>query len=260
MSVPLGAGCSIHVGIDRPDPAHYGELAPLRSAEHDARAMAALTEKQGFEPRVLLVGRDATLEAVRDWIANAASVLITGDTFVLTFAGYGGVLPSIDRTLCMYDQQLMTTLLYGDLARFQPGVRVVIIEDSCSKIVTEPGGVRAIPDEVAAAIYTRHRETYDGWAELAVRTKLSFMVPVLTLHACGAHQEAREGALYGRFTGALLAAWRGGGYLDGPDPSYRDLIDRTVLTIGDKRQTPQLSTLMSNDQRVAYRPPFVLGI
>ena len=256
----LGAGSAVHIGIDGPDPAHYGPIAPLRSAEHDARAMAALAETQGIEPRVLLLGCDATLEAVRDWIANAASVLVTGDTFLLTFSGYGAVLPAIDRTLCLYDQQLLTTLLYADLARFQPGVRVVIVEDSCSRIVTEPGGVRALPAEVAEEVYARHHAAYDAWAEQAARVKPSFMVPVLTLHACGAQQEAREGALYGRFTGALLAVWNRGEYLQSPAPSYRDLIDRTVLAIGDKRQTPSLSTLITNDQRVAYRPPFVLGI
>jgi hypothetical protein len=259
MTSFAGAGCAVHVGVDHLDPEHYGELAPLRSAEHDARAMAQLTKVQGFEPSILLVGRGATLEAVRDWIANAASVLLPGATFVLTFSGYGGILPGMDRTLCLHDQQLMTSLLYGDVARFQPGVRVVIVEDSCTKIVTEPPGVRALPDDVAVAVHARHRAAYDAEAAEAARAKPSFMVPVLTMHACGQLQEAREGPLFGRFTGALLAVWARGAYLQRPEPSYRDLIDRTVLAIADKRQTPALSTLTANDQRVMYRQPFVLG-
>jgi hypothetical protein len=259
MSPAIGAGCAVHIGVDLPAAAHYGELPTLRSAEHDARAMRDLMKEQGFEPSVLLVGRDATLEAVRDEIANAASVLMPGATFVLTFSGYGGVVPDIDRTLCLYDQQLLTSLLYGDLARLPAGVRTVIVEDSCTRIVGEPDGVRALPDGVAAAVYERHRATYDAWAAEAARGKPSFMVPVLTLHACGTQQEAREGALFGRFTGALLSVWSAGAYLERAEPSYRDLIDRTVLAIGDKRQTPALSTLTTNDQRGMYRPPFVLG-
>jgi hypothetical protein len=255
-----GAGSAIHIGVDRPDPAHYGELAPLRSAEHDARAMQALTKAQGFEPTVLLSGRAAHLVRVRDEIANAASVLVTGDTLVITFAGYGAMLPGLDRTLCLYDQQLPTSLLYSDLARLMAGVRVVIVEDSCTRVSTEPSGVRALPTDRADAIYAEHRDAYDALAAEAAKRSPSFMVPVLTLHACGPHQQAREGALHGRFTSALLVAWRHGAYLTAPDPSYRDLLDRTVLQIHDPAQVPDLETLFDKDQRIMYRPPFVLGI
>lgn len=261
MTELTGRGNALHIGIDLPDQAHYGsELPALRSAEHDARAMAELTAAQGFEPSTLVVGSDAHVTRVRDEIANAASILNTGDSFVLTFAGYGGVVPGIDRSLCLYDQELLLAMLVGDLARFQPGVRVVIVEDACARAISGRDGVRALPTPVADAVYLEHRSTYDAWADRAAQARPSFMVPVLTLHACGLKQEAREGNLHGLFTGALLAAWSSGEYLDGPEPSYRDLVDKAAILMAGSHQVPELSTLVTNDQRIAYRPPFVLGI
>lgn len=256
-----GAGSAVHVGVDRPDPAHYGDaLPPLCSAEHDARAMAQLTAAQRFDPSTVVVGTAATVTRIRDEIANAASVLNTGDSFILTFAGYGGLVPGIDRSLCAYDEQLLISVLLADLARFQPGVRVVIIEDASPRALTAADGVRALPAGVAELTYDAHRAVYDTWGERARAGKRSFMVPVLTLHACGVKQEAREGNLHGLFTGALLAAWSGGEYLHSPAPSYRDLIEKTGILMSGSQQTPELSTLTTNDQRIAYRPPFVLGI
>jgi metacaspase-1 len=280
-------GSSIHIGIDHTDPEHYAGLKALRSAENDARAMATLAAQQGFDPAVMLLGADATLEAVRDEIANAASVLDPGDTFLLTFAGHGGIVPDalrggqggVDRTICLYDQQLIESLLYADVARFQPGVRVVIVTDSCPFVSSAPaspdattrplsrlgsdtgtGDVRAVPADLALMIYRHHRITYDAWGAQARSTRRpTFMVPVLALNACGDLQEARETVVHGRFTAALLAAWSDGAYLATPQPSYRGLVARAAELIADPNQVPTLATASADDARLQYRPPFVLG-
>jgi metacaspase-1 len=283
---PTGRGSSIHVGIDHTDADHYIGLKALRSAENDARAMAKLAAAQGFEPAVLLLGAEASLEAVRDEIANAASVLDPGDTFLFTFAGHGGVVPDVardrvggvDRTMCLYDQQLVESLLYADVARFQPGVRVIIVADSCPAVGSSRaapdattqrmarlgsdsgrGDVRAVPADLALMIYRHHRITYDAWQAQARTRKSSFLVPVLGLNACEDIQEARETLDHGRFTAALLAAWNDGAYLECPHPSYRGLVARANDLIADPSQTPTLSTVSTDDSRLAYRPPFVLG-
>lgn len=280
-----GRGSSLHVGLDHTDPDHYAGLKSLRSAEHDARAMAQLAAAQGFEPATLLVGADATLEAVRDEIANAASVLDPGDTFLFTFAGHGGIIPDtapdrpsgVDRTLCLYDQQLIESLLHADLARFQPGVRVVTVSDSCPWISGMPapadaptrpsrlgsdsgtGDVRAVPADLALMIYRHHRITYDAWQALARVQRPSFLVPVLSLRACRSMQEARETVDHGRFTSALLTAWDAGGYLATPHPSYLGLVARAAELLADPLQVPTVSTGSTGDARLVYRPPFVLG-
>ena len=290
-TLPPGYGSSLHIGVDRTDPEHYAGLKSLRAAEHDARAMAALAKSRGYEPCAVLLGEDATLEAVRDEIANAVSVLHTGDTFLLTFAGHGGIVPdirregagagAIDRTMCLYDQQLIEPLLFSDLARFQPGVRVVIVTDSCpcvASVRANPevptsklprgrdgspnpgdGDVRGVPAYLSLIIYRNHRTTYDGWGAQVRRATPGFMVPVLALRACHDEQEAREGPLHGRFTGALLAAWKDGAYLHSERPSYRDLLQKVTDLIADPSQVPMMSTASLDDHRLAYRPPFVLG-
>src|SRR5690242_13430487 len=78
----VASGVSLHIGVDRTDPDHYAGLKTLRGAERDARSMAQLAEAQAFERRVVLVGGDATLGAVRHELSRAADHLRSGDTFV----------------------------------------------------------------------------------------------------------------------------------------------------------------------------------
>ena len=100
MTELLGRGHALHIGVDLPDRAHYGtELAALRSAEHDARAMAELTAAQGFTPKerwrlpsgtVLRGLADGFLSAVNEGSAAEAfdpDIVVAGKTG--TCAGVG---------------------------------------------------------------------------------------------------------------------------------------------------------------------------
>jgi metacaspase-1 len=272
----VASGLSLHIGVDRTDPDHYAGLKTLRGAERDARSMAQLAEAQAFERRVVLVGGDATLDAVRGQIARAAEQLRSGDTYLLSFAGHGGAVPDVirdrpggvHRTMCLYDQQLLEPLLYADLSRFRAGVRVVFVNDSCPCHAvmragwTSEGDIRAMPGDLALMIYRSNRDTYDGWQYIAreLATTGRPASPVLLLDACHDLQDARENAYHGKFTSALLTVWNGGRYLLQPRPSYRDLLARVAEVIADANQVPKLSIAIgAATNRFAEQRPFVVG-
>jgi hypothetical protein len=131
-------GLSIHIGVNRIDPAHYGTAGVLHGCENDARAMEALARAQGFEPRMLLT-TDATSAQVLAALRDAASRLRTGDILLLTYAGHGAQVPDLDdeaedrqdETWCLYDRMVLDDELYAAWGQFAAGVRIAVLSDSC---------------------------------------------------------------------------------------------------------------------------------
>ncbi len=63
-----------------------------------------------------------------------------GDIYFLTYSGHGGQVPdtngegesdSSDETWLAYDRQIVDDELYELWAKFKPGVRIVVLSDSC---------------------------------------------------------------------------------------------------------------------------------
>ena len=135
----MANGISVHIGVNDVDADHYGGWSsPLKACENDANDMHALAKGVGFSSR-LLVAAEATRGAVTDAIKTAASELVAGDIFFLTFAGHGGQLKDMDgdeadgkdETWVLYDGQLLDDELNVLWAEFDPGVRVLVLSDSC---------------------------------------------------------------------------------------------------------------------------------
>ena len=102
-------------------------------------------------------------------LRDAARKLKAGDLFFLSYSGHGGQVPDVsgdepdkqDETWCLHDGQLIDDELYLELSRFQKGVRILVLSDSChSGTVTRempPPGVaagrsKAMPDAVAVIV------------------------------------------------------------------------------------------------------------
>jgi len=122
----MAVGISLHIGVDRLNPADYplrtypsgkytirsydGDVptvvkgdrfeicwdGPLRSCQKDAADMFKIADEQGFTPK-LLDGPKATLEDVVKEIESAAETLHEGDIFFLTFAGHGNQVTDINK-------------------------------------------------------------------------------------------------------------------------------------------------------------------
>jgi metacaspase-1 len=131
-------GHYLTIGLNNFDPEAYGDTGALDGCENDARDMAALAHKVGFTGKTLLT-KNATSSSVLLELANAASTLQPGDIFFLTFSGHGGQTGDItgdeqddlDETWCLYDRQLIDDELYAMWAKFKPGVRILVLSDSC---------------------------------------------------------------------------------------------------------------------------------
>jgi hypothetical protein len=200
-------GLYLTVGLNHIDASTYGDPGNLNACENDARDMAALAEKVGFTGKTLLT-KSATSAAVLAELSHAATTLQSGDILLLTYSGHGGQVGDItgdepdglDETWCLYDRQLVDDELYAMWAKFEVGVRIFVLSDSChsgsvtkalmrtlhnkaldfalqsdqdiartfnevnSKLaLTMPTGrVKALPFELTWQMYLKNKEMYDS--------------------------------------------------------------------------------------------------
>jgi metacaspase-1 len=70
-------GISLHIGLNRIDPSHYGTDGWLAGAENDANAMQQLAVAIGYRTSVLLTA-SARADAILATIRDAASQLTAG--------------------------------------------------------------------------------------------------------------------------------------------------------------------------------------
>jgi hypothetical protein len=144
VPTPTAAGVreSLHIGINRVNPAMYGGWnGALNGCEADCDTMTAIASSEGFTTRALKTAQ-ATSQAVLAAIHGTADRLHSGDTFMITYAGHGGQVPnadadidpeadSQDETWVLYDRQLIDDELWSAWTRFAAGVNVIVISDSC---------------------------------------------------------------------------------------------------------------------------------
>jgi hypothetical protein len=254
---------SLHVGLNRVDPVHYaGWPGVLQACENDARDMAAIAEHQGFEPAVLLT-RAATYEAVLGAIRRAAGLLHREDSFLLTFAGHGAQLPGsdpseddgLDETVVLFDRMLRDDELGTALRTFRPGVRLVVVSDSCHSgtvvrdrlDAAEPfDGPRFMPQEVLEQTLARHPELYSR------RLRARDLSPdVLLLSAAQDDETAADGPRNGLFTGVLKSVWNRGAFV-GDYVQFRNEIERKM----PGGQRPNLLALGPTGEATRSQRPF----
>jgi Caspase domain len=142
---------SIHIGVNEPRDHHV----LLRHCENGAWGMAGLASRAGYDSILMLRGPAATRAAVHGALAGAAGTLARGDTLLVSFSGHGG--QETDRDLderhgsdeswCLYDGNLLDDKLAGYWRLFDPGIRIVVVSESCYS-----GGMDRPYDEALAAL------------------------------------------------------------------------------------------------------------
>jgi len=131
---------SLHIGINEANPAAYpGGISSLSGCINDAIAYRKMAVQAGFQKSAELHNSQATIEQVTSYIYHAAEHLQSGDIFFVSYAGHGASVRDRsgdepdrqDETWCLYNGMLLDDYLYSLWARFKPGVRLLVISDSC---------------------------------------------------------------------------------------------------------------------------------
>lgn len=264
----MATGISVHIGVNDVDPNHYGGWSsPLKACENDANDMHTLAAGAGFRSR-LLVAADATRGAVTGVIEAAADELAAGDIFFLTFAGHGGQLKDMDgdeadgkdETWVLYDGQLLDDELSVLWAAFDPGVRILVLSDSChSGSVSkgegeddddDDGEARHMPRGAALETQKKNYEFYDNIQFSLPDPRPDITATVRLISGCQDNQKSKERDGNGDFTRALKKLWAEGGY-DGDYASFHRAIQGSMPT---KQQPNHLVLGKSNADYDDERP------
>lgn len=130
---------ALHIGLNAVDPAGYGNWdGKLNGCENDADTYKNIATGRFTKIRTLKT-RSATVGNVATHILHAAKELQKDDILLVTYAGHGGQVPdasgdevdSRDETWCLFDRQLPDDELYRMWRYFSPGVRILVLSDSC---------------------------------------------------------------------------------------------------------------------------------
>jgi hypothetical protein len=281
-------GISLHIGINVVDPNHYdGWSGPLQACEYDASDMMALAKQQGFDASQLLTTQ-ATRDAVKKKIKEAATSLEEGDFFFLTYSGHGGTVfdwnqdedELQDETWCLYDGQLIDDELYALWSEFASGVRILLLSDSCHSgtvarfMAHEPGladasgnaavaassrnaefrlAPRAMPLAVAARTYRKNREFYDALQKGIPSGKNIVNASVLLISGCQDNQYSMDGAFNGLFTGTLLRVWKKGEFQGDYKKFHSRIVGRMPAT-----QTPNYYKVGVSNKEFEEQRPFTI--
>lgn len=280
----MARGISLHIGLNSVDPDHYaGWSGELNACEADAVDMQEIAAAHGYTSTVLLT-RAATKPAVKAAITSAASELASGDIFFLTYSGHGGQLPDanddeddgVDETWCLYDGELIDDTLFELFAKFQAGVRIFVLSDSChSGSVTReqldalaraygdmrrfdastgaPVGpaFRGMPVDKARLTYFKNRAAYD--AELAAADPNAadrVVATVRLISGCQDDQLSSDGVFNGAFTGALKRVWKKGLFIG----NYQNFYDAIVARMPKVQKPNHLVYGAANPAFDAERP------
>jgi hypothetical protein len=190
---------------------------------------------QGFCSSTLLLGAEATQARVRSQLRAAAAESRAGDLFLITFSGHGGRKPcaggasrsGLRGVWSLFDGSLDDVEMHEDLAAFQPGVRILVISDSCN------GGVPALANDDAPPACVA--------------------ASVLVLSACRPDQFADAAGLPGHFTTALLREWHRGE----PIAGYQRFYETIAAAMPDYQQ-PTYYRVGAHDARFEAEAPFTV--
>lgn len=282
-------GLSLHIGVNRVDGNHYGGWeGPLNACEYDALDMQALAEKEGFHSQKLLTA-DATRDAVKSAISQAAAELEGGDIFLLTYSGHGGQVTDYngdeatlgnltdtdDETWCLFDCQLIDDELQLLWSEFAEHVRILVFSDSChSGTVTRsvevgaffkeqagrvlPDGeevrFRRMPITECGKVYRANKKIYDDIQKGISKHAPPVRATIRLISGCQDNQLSLDGSSNGFFTGRLLQVWSSGEF----NGNYKDF-HRAIVRMMPPTQSPNHFVYGAQNPSFDAQTPFSIA-
>lgn len=234
----------LSVAMERVNPTFYayGWNGALRGPANDTLLFESMLgraqEPNGWYTMWKFANETATRAAIINAIDFAATRCAADSTLVIYFAAHGGQVPNtIDAQddpldgICLHDGMLMDIELEDLWARFDNGVRIILIADTCSsgtvgffrspllrraaKAALSAVGrpvTRGMPQDVMAATFEAHRQQYEQY-QTAAKERLTanaiIHANVLQMGACEDGAEAFERGGVGAFTRAMHEGYSG---------------------------------------------------
>lgn len=258
-------GIALAIGIDSVDPTHYnGWDGKLTICEKDAKDVKkTIAEGEGYETEILLT-TEATRDNVIKSIKNAAKELKSGDIFFIYYSGHGGQIDDLnadeedekDETWCLYDGQLIDDELYTLFGKFEKGVRIIALSDSChSGTVIKAANTaqtKFMPANVAEATYKANKGFYDAIMKLIFgKPEEKIKASVKLISACQDNQSASVGPVNSVFTKALFDTWDEGNFEGNYSEFHEEIKDASPSS-----QTPNLMEVGLQDAIFNRQKPF----
>jgi len=264
-------GISLHVGVNSTS---VGGTS-LVGCVNDATEMALIAQKHNFEGREVIADCKATFSHVTDKIKEAATQLGPGDIFFFTFSGHGSFIPDEDddevedgvdddrdETLVLFDFMICDDYFARELwPRFAPGVRILMIADSChsgtvASIVASTEsqeGTKALSDADRIEHLANNREFYKHNCNKLKQLDKPIGASVVQIGACEDNDTTADGSPNSAFTKQLLDVVRGAT----PPGSYTQLV-ADLVTLMANTQVPQLTPVGVKDPAFEAQAPFTI--
>lgn len=277
-------GVSLHIGINRVDVSYYGQEYALTGCHNDARDMAAICKNQGYSPTLLMDG-EANAERIIHFLNSTANQLSPGDAFVLTYAGHGTQVPDmnadepdkLDESWVVYDRLLIDDEIYQAFADFKPGVRILLISDSCHSGsisrrmeytdvlnrtsgksnygITPPAFRTPERSDFGTYIAKKYADQYDSiYRSIPSNSRDQVVASVIQLAACQDQQLSADGPSNGLFTGKLKEVWNNGNF-EGDHSGFCKMITRLLPAT----ETPALVCFGADVSQFEKQKPFTIN-
>lgn len=246
----MAKGISLHLGLNTVDPEKYkGEYRQLRNAENDSLYYYGLAKQRGFDATILN-GKEATADNLLARLAEYAGNLNPGDLFFLSYSGHGTRVMDVngdepdgyDEVLVLYDRLFIDDEFQLYWPRFEPGVKIFFINDSCYNGTVS----RAfdLHEKVLATIYPGHivRGIDLGQSNIDFQNNLPFYenirlnnpdqkasCPIIHIGACQDNQLADDGSgtdTNGKFTSVVKSL-----LTTDTDLSYKSFFKKLMLNM-----------------------------
>jgi len=271
-------GISVHIGVNEADPDHYGSDIRLNGCVNDSIDMRQLAAKAGFNTNAL-TDDQATRGNVINAIKSAANELNSGDFFLLTYAGHGSQITDTtnmeadgnNETWCLFDGMLIDDELYELWTQFKPGVRVLVLSDSCHSGTISRGldeatfqsqqrgrgfTPRNLDFHRSMTIFNDHLDFYEnilkGLADRKVNEK-SVNAHVRLISGCQDNQLSYELGGGGEFTARLKEVWNVGRFSGNYSAFTRQIVD-----LMPSYQTPNHYLIGINSRAYNNEKPFTI--
>lgn len=252
----MSKGLALLVGLKSVDPnAHDGwdGRRGCWGCELDVDNIEQILKPMGYWISALKTA-EATSIKVLNGLRSAADNLQSGDIFVFYYSGHGGQQPDIDNdefdgkdeTLVLYDRQILDDELSNVWSRFQDGVRIVMISDSCNS-GDNYRGIRDVLSSEARPISL----TDDASAK-------NMKAQMIHYSGCREDQKALGYETGGVFTMAFCKA-----LVHGAAENYRSLYDQIRAQFSERRaieQQPQYSLYGSVSEAFETSRPFSIEL